>query len=339
MTTTSELAQVRTYPYEEGNGLPLFIEPATDALRTDPAAVAAWFAEHRPILDRLSTEIGAIVLRGFPLHETKDFGALIDDYPTPEFGYSAGATPREGIEGKVYEATHAPAQHKLKLHQEMAYLPRYPKRLAFYCKTAPETGGETIIGEMRRFYSNVRPAFRQQVKDKGVLYTRNFRSPDWSSGNEVLDAYHRPWTEAFSTTDKAKVEDDCAKMGLDFEWIEGGISTKYKGQGVLDHPDTGEEIWFNQIATQSLTVENVGEERAGMYDKHYASHPRPYDTRLGDGTPIDAGDLSSLYPLLDEVTVGFGWQHGDVMILDNFFTSHGRNAYTGKRDVQVALLG
>ena len=29
---------------------------------------------------------------------------------------------------------------------------------------------------------------------------------------------------------------------------------------------------------------------------------------------------------------------GDLLLVDNFVTGHGRNAYTGVRDVQVALL-
>ena len=42
--------------------------------------------------------------------------------------------------------------------------------------------------------------------------------------------------------------------------------------------------------------------------------------------------------MLNGLIVRFPWSHGDVMLLDNFLTAHGRNSYTGKRDVQVALL-
>jgi alpha-ketoglutarate-dependent taurine dioxygenase len=49
--------------------------------------------------------------------------------------------------------------------------------------------------------------------------------------------------------------------------------------------------------------------------------------------------VEALYPVLEEVTVAFPWRAGDVMILDNIYSFHGRNAFTGTRDVQVALLG
>jgi hypothetical protein len=35
----------------------------------------------------------------------------------------------------------------------------------------------------------------------------------------------------------------------------------------------------------------------------------------------------------------FAWQAGDVMLLENKFTGHGRHAYTGVRDVQVMIFG
>ena len=50
-------------------------------------------------------------------------------------------------------------------------------------------------------------------------------------------------------------------------------------------------------------------------------------------------DVMRLYPLLASLEVAFPWRQGDLMILDNFYTFHGRNPYTGHRDVQVALLG
>jgi alpha-ketoglutarate-dependent taurine dioxygenase len=344
-STATTLPDVTTHPYEDGQGLPLFIEPTTEELRSDPVHVTDWYLDNQDAVHDLITEAGAVVLRGFAVTETRHFGALIDGYPMPDFGYSGGVTPRGAIEGKVFEATTAPPQFRIPLHQEMSYLPQYPTRLAFWCKLPSATGGETILGDMRRFDAGLRPGFRQQVRDKGVLYQRNFRSPDWVTGHPVLDARHRPWTDAFSTTDRAKVEADCTAMGLEFEWEGDSLTTRYRGHGVVAHPDTGQEVWFNQLVQQATNVENLGPELMEAYDTHYRGGsargglPRPFEVFYGDGTEVDPEDLSSAYPLLDEVTVGFPWQAGDVMVVDNFFTAHGRNTFTGDRDIQVALLG
>lgn len=340
MESTTTLPDVATHPYEDGQGLPLFIEPTRDELRTDPGTVADWYLDNQDVIHHHVAEAGAVVLRGFAISETRHFGALIDAYPMPDFGYAGGVTPRGAIEGKVFEATSAPPQFRIPLHQEMSYLPQYPTRLAFYCKQPSETGGETILGDMRRLDRALPPAFRAQVRAKGALYERNLRSPDWTTGHPVLDARHRPWTDAFSTTDRAKAEADCQAMGLEFEWVDDSLTTRYRALGVVAHPDTGQEVWFNQLAQQATNVENLGPELMDAYDTHYqGGRPRPFEVYYGDGSEIDPDHLSAAYPLLDEVTVGFPWQAGDVMIVDNIFTAHGRNTFTGERDIQVALLG
>jgi hypothetical protein len=339
MLLSIDLENVQTYGYESGDGLPLFVEPESPGTFEDIAAVTRWFAKHRPQIDALATDVGAVVLRGFPIHTTADFNAVVADYPTPTFGYSGGATPRALIAGRAYEATQAPATMQMKLHQEMAYLPNFPARVAFYCLAPSATGGETIIGDMRKLGAAIRPEFRARVKDRGVFYGRNFKAPDWSCGNPVLDALHNPWTMAFATTDPRKAEADCDAMGLEWEWIDGSLSTYYRASGFIEHPDTGEEVWFNHIATQSSTVRNLGTAEVLRYEEFYGDRPRPWDTRYGDRSLIDPADVDSLYDLIDESIVAFPWQHGDVMFLDNINTAHGRNPYTGTRNVQVALLG
>ena len=338
---TTTLSDVSIEGYGPGGGFPLFVEPTTEALRSDPVAVVDWFGRHRDELDRLIVDAGAVVLRGFAIVDTATFATLIDHYPTLEFGYSAGVTPRAQIEGKVFEATSAPPQFRIPLHQEMSYLPHFPAKLAFYCSRPSETGGETIIGDMRRFDRSLDPAFRARVRERGVLYERNFRSPEWQTGHPVLDARQRPWTDAFGTTDRKEVERYCDAMGLEYEWRgDDSLTTRFLGAGVVEHPDTGEDVWFNQLVQQATNVENLGQELFDAYAEHYTDgRARPFEVFYGDGSAVDPNDISATYPLLDEVTVAFPWRSGDVMVLDNLNTAHGRNTFTGTRDIQVALLG
>lgn len=47
-----------------------------------------WYLDNQDAVHDLITEAGAVVLRGFAVTETRHFGALIDGYPMPDFGYS-----------------------------------------------------------------------------------------------------------------------------------------------------------------------------------------------------------------------------------------------------------
>src|SRR5690606_14832416 len=249
-------------------------------------------------------------------------------------------TNRGAAQGRVFEATAAPADFRLRLHQEMAYLPHYPNFLCFYCHVAPPEGGETIIGDMRDFLPRVDPVFLARIRDKGVFYIRNFRDPARSTGSPLLDSVHRTWQEAFYTDSKAHVEAECARMGLGCEWLaNGSVSVTYRARGFIDHPQTGQEIWFNQIATQSVTLENFGPARYPLMRDFYSDdYPPPFDTRYGDRSKIDLEDVNGLYPIYDDMVVAIPYRQGDVLLIDNYQTAHGRNPYSGTRDVRVMLL-
>src|SRR5690606_33041255 len=135
----------------EESGLPLMVEPATAALASDPAAALDWFREHREAVEALLPEHGGVTLRGFAIPTTDDFNRLVEGYQTDPHGYAGGLTPRKNISGKVFEASRVPADQKIILHQEMAYLPKYPKMVGFYCLIPSATGGCTTIGDIRRF--------------------------------------------------------------------------------------------------------------------------------------------------------------------------------------------
>jgi hypothetical protein len=322
-------------PYH--SGFPLIVRPVDPLLATDPAAAARWFAEHQDAIDHVLADYGAIMFRDFALHSTLEFAAAMECYPAPPGGYSGGATPREAVAGRVFEATRTPAESRIVLHQEMAYLPRWPRKLAFYCLHAPDTGGETLISSVRRFERGADPDFVQRIRERGLLTTRNFRSP--GEVPEWMMSVHRSWQEAFYTEDPAKAERDIEDMGLDYKWEDdGSLTASFRHSGFMDHHVTGQRHWFNQLLSQTFTPHSLGE-RWPRYAEYYADgRPQPYGVRFGDGGAIPIEDVDAMMPLLNADTVAVPWQHGDILMIDNILTFHGRNSYTGHRDVQVALL-
>ncbi|HET9629719.1 MAG TPA: TauD/TfdA family dioxygenase, partial [Novosphingobium sp.] len=198
--------------------------------------------------------------------------------------------------------------------------------------------------DVRRFDETMPKEFRDEVKRRGVRYSRNFRLPDWESGDAFLDSLHLTWHDVFGTTDKAEAEEACRKMGVEPRWEKNGsLSVLYTTPGFVTHPRTGRDIWFNQIASQSPNpwagVEGFMERIANFAHLYSEDAPPPYATTFGDGGVIATERLKPIYDLLDSLEIAFPWQRRDVMLLDNFYVFHGRNWFTGPRDVQVALLG
>jgi alpha-ketoglutarate-dependent taurine dioxygenase len=325
--------------YPAGGGLPLFIQPVDPQFRDDFDTALRWFHDRRALFDALLLEVGALLFRGFPVKDSAGFAALMRHHERPRFGYTGGSSPRAEVAPDIFESTRLPAREMIWLHQEMSYLPTYPAGLAFYCRVAPVADGETFVGDMRRITGALDPAFVASVEARGVMYKRNFRDRSRSTGNELLDARHRVWQDAFDTEDRAKPIADCRAMGMEAEWLpDGSLSTSYRSPGMITHPRTGDRLWFNQIAGNTFCPENIGDELFAIYEDHYGDKPRPYETSYNDGGAIPAQYLSSLYRVLTDSAIRFAWSHGDVMLLDNYLTAHGRNSFVGQREIHAALL-
>ena len=63
----------------------------------------------------------------------------------------------------------------------------------------------------------------------------------------------------------------------------------------------------------------------------------PNNTYYGDGTPIEPAVLDELRQAYREETVAFPWQKGDILMLDNMLTAHGRTPFVGPRQVLTGM--
>ena len=65
----------------------------------------------------------------------------------------------------------------------------------------------------------------------------------------------------------------------------------------------------------------------------------PRNCYYGDGSPIDPKDIQILLDAYQQEAREFPWQRGDFLLLDNMLTCHGRNPFSGERNVLVAMSG
>lgn len=322
METGVARTQVQSTEVSQGSELTLpFIFQA-------PAAGDTWQAHREQIQQVVDAELpraGGVLFRGFAFKGEADFEAFASSFGHELLTYDYASTPRTKLNNRVYTSTEYPAHQVIPLHNEQSYSLNWPMKIWFHCVQASQVGGETPIADSREVYRQLDPVIRQRFADKRLMYVRNY-------GNG-LDL---PWQQAFSTEDRAQVEQYCKASNIDFEWNEEGeLSTRQVCQAVARHPVSGEWVWFNQAhlfhisnlapAVRETLISIVGEEGV------------PRNVFYGDGSPIELESLEHVRAVLQRCQVSFPWQAGDVLMLDNMLVAHGRSTFQGARKVVVAM--
>jgi alpha-ketoglutarate-dependent taurine dioxygenase len=306
-------------------------------------AVVAWLQAHRQTLEARLAQTGAIILRGFALHSAQDFNACVPYLGEDAMRYDGGASPRGQIHGAVYESTQWPWFFRIRMHNEMSYLPAQPSRVAFFCAHAPIWGGATLVCDMAQVYKAIAPKVRERFERQGIRYVRYFSGTPkpWAKNLKRLlrDNMQQEWRTAFRTDDRAQVEVLCEQQGLRWAWTNAdGLRVESVLPATRTHPHTGEPVWFNQSTTMHPNWRALGV----VYPYLRLTCPDieryPYNVMYGDGSPITTSDLASVYDATDQLTMAPKWQTGDLMLLDNRWMAHGRSVYLGHREIQVALM-
>jgi alpha-ketoglutarate-dependent taurine dioxygenase len=299
--------------------LPLLIVPAVDGV-----SLVDWAAGKRAVVEQKLLGCGALLFRGFKLSAIDDFEQFMKTVAGDLLDYSYRSTPRTQVSGKVYTSTEYPAHQTIPLHNEMSYSRSWPRLLGFFSVEVAAAGGETPIADSRKVFNRLDPALRDRFEEKGVMYVRNYG-----------DALDLPWQDVFQTDDRATVEVFCGKEGIEFEWQdEDRLRTRQICQAVATHPRTGEQVWFNQAHLFHVSSLDA-EVRASLVASSDGEPPR--NAYYGDGSPIEDDVLDEIRAAYAHETVVFPWQQGDIMVVDNLLTAHGRKPYSGARRVVVAM--
>lgn len=313
----------------QGEDGPVFIEPAAGH-SFNHGQFLNWTRTIREVLDGLILQYGGIVLRGFPIRTTNDFNALMECFPFYHRGYQGGWSPRRQLASRALESTVLERHLKLPVHSEMAYLRDYPPRIAFFCRIAAGSGGETIIADLRKVTARLPEDIRSLVASHKVRYARNYAP----IGADISEAANNPdkvpWDHAFSSISRNEVEACCAAMGMEAIWnVDGSLTVVSQVEPFAVHPRTGETIYRS-------TVHNGGRLAGTVADT--TGQAFPTGSSFDDGSRLSEAQTAAIRAVLDDATIGWPWQSGDVMILDNLLMAHGRNPYEGEREIQVSLL-
>lgn len=314
------LQQITLSYLRPGSPLPLVVRPAFKGID-----LVDWAAANTGFIESYLLRNGAILFRDFGLKAVEEFERLIETVCGPLLDYSYRSTPRHVISGRIYSSTEYPAHQSIPLHNENSYTRNWPMKLSFFSLQVAEQGGETPIADCRRIYEAISPEIRECFVRKGLMYVRNY-----GTGLDLR------WQEVFHTSGKAVVEDYCRKAGMEFEWIaDDQFRTRQRGQAVERHPRTGEMVWFNQA--HLFHVSRLEADVREWLLVAFGEHNLPRNVYFADGSPIDPAMLDEIMRVCDEQSIVFPWKEGDVLMLDNMLTAHGRKPFVGKRKVVIGI--
>ncbi|MCQ4163589.1 TauD/TfdA family dioxygenase [Tahibacter harae] len=298
-------------------------------LEHSPLRPLDWARQHRGEVEALLHERGALLLRGFRFHSTRQFGQFLEAlFEEGLAEYSYRSTPRTKLGGNVYTATEYHPSETIPQHNESSYASVWAMRIGFFCLIAPApgAGGATPIADSRAVLRRLPPQLVEKFERKQLQYVRNYGSIDL------------PWSEVFQTEDRAQVEAFCRSHGIAFEWIgENGLRTRQTTPAVAQHPVTGERVWFNQA--HLFHVSGLGQDVARDLLAAYREEELPRNVYFGDGSAIDAADLDCIRAVYDAEKYHFDWQKDDILLLDNMLYTHGRQPFSGERKILVGMAG
>lgn len=322
---------------------------------TKEALLAKINAEKGDIRKKL-IEKGALMFRGYQIRTPEDFEEVaLALEPGLQNNY-AGTSPRNSRTKFVHSASELPGHYPIMQHCEMSFLPTAPRFLFFFCYVEPQDGGETPTCDFRKVYDQMDPKIREEFEKRGVKLIRNYTGPNSKAGSDFYQL--KRWDELFKTTDRQQIAEECAKNELTLTWLDDDRMKLVNTRPAMQkHPETGEMVWFNHLQVfhreaAAIEYQHIRKRRKDFFSLKYMMalntitlfkrlFKKPQDEAMhmvfaDDDSEIPKAYVEHVQHLIWKNLEANPWKLGDVMMIDNFSTSHGRLPYQGPRDILVA---
>lgn len=284
-----------------------------------------WIDERRDEINATLLQHGAILFRGLGITDALAFQSLVRSLGDSAIDYTYRSTPRTKILKDVFSATEYHPRLEIPLHNENAYQRSWPMRVAFCCIRPSAMGGQTPLADMRAVTRALPPALLESLEQRRVSYIRHYHP-----GIDLT------WEEAFQCDSQAEVARFCQANEIEYEWLDGLLRTTHISQGTSVHPQTRERLFFNQA--HLFHISSLGKESAKTMIEAFGRDRLPRHARYADGGEFPEEALEAVRQALQQESIMFEWQPGDVLLLDNMQFAHGRKPFSGRREHLAALL-
>ena len=321
-------------PLFDDKVLPMLLAPA-EGEAADVDKFVEWANQNSQTLDDWTHRAGAVLVRGYHIDTPEAFREACSAVRGELRNYVGGDSPRNAVTDRVYTSTEYPSDLEVLLHNELSYAGWSPERVFFGCMQPPSQGGETQLADGREIFRSLRTDLRRRFEDLGVIYHQYL----WDE--HCAEGPGQSWQATFETEDHTEVELYLIDSEMKYEWTAEGLRTSAWQPGVVQHPLTGDRCWHNQADqwhrdmpsvkdSVGETLDSDGKRTAGI--ETFGNH-----VTFGDGSEIPLADLLHIREISRGCEVAFPWQKGDLLILDNVLTMHGRKPCSAERQVIVAM--
>jgi alpha-ketoglutarate-dependent taurine dioxygenase len=323
-TLNAETIEIEGQQQHDGLPFPLVLACQSPAATLDEAT--AWIAKRRRRFCDEASRHGAVLFRGFPLSGAEDFDRFVAAFDLPNFPYeeSLSNAVRLNRTRRVFTANEAPPDVTIFLHHEMAQTPISPSKLFFFCEQPAESGGATQLCRSDVLWERLRaacPEFARNCELKGLKYS-NVMPPR----NDPASGMGRSWQSTLRASTSDEAQERLKSLGYSWTWLEGGCL---------------------RATTPVLpAVRTLGDGRTSFFNQLIAAFQGWKDERndpsqaitFGDGAPLDREAVNVATRLGEELSFNVPWRRGDVALVDNYVTMHGRRVFTGTRRVLASLV-
>jgi len=285
-------------------------------------------------MEDLWDRTGIVYLTNTGLTEPSSQKAIVSLLKPSCIVYEGGANKREHMIDNVYD-TGAPMEASLHYHHEMAYIQESAQYVSFLCLQAPRhlenLRGVTFISEnigATRDLMNHSSGLFGKLKDKGLCYVRKLPDLKFFEDNPEKDRsiVYNYWQTSMLTNDPDEAVEVGQRMGLECEWQQSPyfgryLVTKYYASCFEYDPFNDANVLFASMADDYHWFDSWP---GVMGLPHWE---RPLKLNFGDDTVMTRYEKQIMTDVYDGHGIPIRWRKGDIAIICNYRTAHGRPAY------------
>jgi hypothetical protein len=182
-----------------------------------------------------------------------------------------------------------------------------------------------ILADTRRVYAGIPQELSADCDRRGLLYKRRF-----------IDGIGYSWQQAFGVRDEEQLASVLQERG--YQWYHEGdqLVVQRTSSWSTTHPQTNQSVWFNHGVF--FNAMSLPQATRSAFAHLFGQDIYPFQTLYGDGCAIEPATYSLLKGAYEQALYRVLLQPGDVLLIDNLVTAHGRDAYTGLRKHYVKML-